>query len=284
MKYKKINPNKSEIKTIYPLLISGIAPRPIALVGSTDKKGICNLAPFSFFNAFGANPPIVGFSPTLSGRTGLPKDTLLNINDTKEFTISIVTSDILDQVSLSSCEYDKNIDEFVKSGMTKKQSNFIKPPSVQESPFIMECELHSIIELGDQPASGNLILGKIVLFHINEKIIEDEGIINPFKIDQIGRSGGSWYSEVKKSLFKLNKPSGIGIGFDQLPDKIFKSDLTGKQLAKLASVVKIPNYDDELILNNNSFNSILKNISDLLDENKIEDAWKIILSWEKDND
>ena len=283
MNYKKIDPQKNDIKTIYHLMISGIAPRPIALVGSNDLNGLCNLAPFSFFNGFGANPPIVGFSPALSGKTGLPKDTLLNIKETKEFTISIITSKIVDQVSLSSCEFERNVDEFVKSGLTKKSSDFINPPGVNESPFIMECKLHSIIELGGKPASGNLILGEIVLFHVKENIISDDGMIDPIAIDQVGRSGGPWYSEIKKSLFKIHKPMGIGIGFDKLPKKILNSNLTGEQLAKLAGVIKIPNCntkDNE----NNSFDCVLEKVGKLLDLDKVEDAWKLILSWNKRNE
>ena len=168
MGFKEFVTKNLDIKSVYHLLISGISPRPIALVGSMDKNGASNLAPFSFFNAFGANPPIVGFSPALSGRTGLPKDTLLNIKETKEFTISIVNSSIVEQISLSSCEFDKNTDEFIKSGLTKFQSKTVKPFGVCESNFIMECKLYNIIELGKNPGSGNLILGEVIHFHVSE--------------------------------------------------------------------------------------------------------------------
>mgnify|MGYP000208582324 CR=1 FL=1 len=173
MGFKKFATKDLDIKSVYHLLISGISPRPIALVGSMDNKGSSNLAPFSFFNAFGANPPIVGFSPALSGRTGLPKDTLLNIKETKEFTISIVNSYMVEQISLSSCEFDRNTDEFIKSGLTKIESKKIKPYGVLESHFIMECKLYDIVYLGNKPASGNLILGEIVMFHISDKILND---------------------------------------------------------------------------------------------------------------
>ena len=136
MIFKKINPAESDIRTVYHLMISGIAPRPIALVGSVDKNGNTNLAPFSFFNGFGANPPIIGFSPTLSGKTGLPKDTLLNINETREFTISIVNTKMIDQVSLSSCEFDRQVDEFKKTGLTKHKSTNIKLGKIIGQKFI----------------------------------------------------------------------------------------------------------------------------------------------------
>ena len=147
MKYKKIDPSKLDIKNIYHLLISGISPRPIALVSSQNKNGINNLAPFSFFNAFGANPPIIGFSPALSGRTGLPKDTLLNIKEVNEFTVSIVNSNIVEQISLSSCEYASEVNEFEKSGFSELKSIKIIPPGVKESYFVMECKLIDIVEL-----------------------------------------------------------------------------------------------------------------------------------------
>jgi len=282
MNYKKINPKSNNIKENYHLLISGVSPRPIALVGSKDVNNNYNLAPFSFFNAFGANPPIVGFSPALSGRTGLPKDTLLNIKSTKEFTVSIVTSSLVHQTSLASCEFDKDIDEFKKSGLNKNPSEVIATPGVKESPFIMECKLIDIIELGSKPGSGNLILGEVVFFHIDKNLFNNDGSIDPFKIDHIGRNGGSWYTEVKKSLFSISKPKGIGIGFDAIPVKFLKSDLTGNQLAKLASIDKIPDFSEIIIPN--EFNDILDDISKMLDDNQIEKAWQLILKWKEIND
>ena len=283
MNYKKINPKDSDLVSIYHLLISGVSPRPIALVSSIDSNNNINLAPFSFYNAFGANPPIVGFSPALSGRTGLPKDTLLNIKETEEFSISVVTSSIVDQVSLSSCEYDKKIDEFVKSGLTKKKLDFINSPGVKESPFIMECKLIKILELGGKPSSGNLILGEVLMFHIKEDILDDRGRVDLRKIDQVGRSGGPWYTEVKKSLFKINKPKGIGIGFDKLPNFILNSTLKGNQLAKLAGVPVIPVLNKSFKLNY-SYDELISVIDDLVDSDNIEKAWNIILSWKNQNE
>jgi len=284
MSFKRFDPKKIGMKNVYHLLISGIAPRPIALVGSKDKNGNVNLAPFSFFNGFGANPPIVGFSPTLSGKTGLPKDTLLNIKENNEFTISVVTSDIVNQVSLSSCEYQRDVDEFVKAGFTKQESNFVNVPGVKESPFIMECKLHDIIELGGNPASGNLILGEVILFHVNDDIIKDGSNIDPIKIDQIGRSGGPWYVETKSSLFKLNKPNGIGIGFDTLPIELLNSNLSAKSLAKLASCTEIPTYDKKNPIEHGSLDDYLNVISKLLNENNVKKAWQVILSWKNKNE
>ena len=276
MRFKEFITKELDVKSIYHLLISGISPRPIALVGSMDNKGSSNLAPFSFFNAFGANPPIVGFSPALSGRTGLPKDTLLNIKETKEFTISIVNSYMIEQISLSSCEFDKNTDEFIKSGLTKFESKNIKPYGVLESHFIMECKLYDIIELGNKPASGNLILGEVIHFHIAESILNDNDQVNPYKLDSIARNGANWYTETKKGLFELKKPKNIGIGFDQLPTYILETNLTGNELARLASVESVPN----LIQSDYSFSSSIE-IIDLIKENikgnDINTAWQLVL-------
>ena len=276
MRFKEFITKELDVKSIYHLLISGISPRPIALVGSMDNKGSSNLAPFSFFNAFGANPPIVGFSPALSGRTGLPKHTLLNIKETKEFTISIVNSYMVEQISLSSCEFDKNTDEFIKSGLTKFESKNIKPYGVLESHFIMECKLYDIIELGNKPASGNLILGEVVHFHIAESILNDNDQVNPYKLDSIARNGANWYTETKKGLFELKKPKNIGIGFDQLPTYILETNLTGNELARLASVESVP----DLIQSDYSFSSsveIIDLVKENIKKNDINTAWQLVL-------
>ncbi len=283
MNYKKIDPKNNDVKTNYHLMISGIAPRPIALVASCDNNLNYNLAPFSFFNAFGANPPIIGFSPTISGRTGLEKDTLINIRENKEFTISIVNSGFVEQASLASCEFKNDIDEFIKAGFDKYKSKLISIPGVSQSPFIMECKLHKIISLGGKPASGNLVLGEIVYFHIDKSIIDSDNKIDPFKIDQVGRAGGSWYTKVKDSLFDLKKPAGIGVGFDNIPVNFLNSQLTGNQLAKLASIDKIPDLKIDY-KNNLDFNTIINDVAKYIDNGDILKAWQIILFWEKNSE
>ena len=280
---KQFNTRDMSIIEVYHLIISSVAPRPIAFVGSIDKNNNHNLAPFSFFNAFGANPPIIGFSPTLSGRTGLPKDTLLNIKETKEFTISVVTKDIIEQVSLSSCEYDKNVDEFKKTGLKKYNSTLINSPGVADSPIIMECKLHKIISLGGKPASGNLILGEICMFHINDDFLTDENKIKTTNINHIGRSGGSYYIDTQKSLFELIKPKGIGVGFDNLPVELLNSNLTGNQLAKMASTIKIPKLIESNLYDNFNIDEVIDVISDLINNSQIDKAWQVILNWKKNN-
>ena len=239
--HKVIISKEIELKELYTLMISGVSPRPIAFVGSKDRNGNDNLAPFSYFNAFGSNPPIIGFSPANSGKTGEQKDTLLNIQDTKEFTVSIVSHKMVEQMSLASCNYKREVDEFVKSGFSKKESNLISAHGVSESPFIMECKVYNIIELGGKPGSGNLILGEVICFHVDENSLDDNGKISPVKLDPVARLGYNYYSRPKNSLFEVFKPRHNGIGFDCLPKEIRESEcLNGSELAKLAGVKELP--------------------------------------------
>ena len=284
MKKKNFNPKDLDIKSNYQLMISGISPRPIAFVTSVSKDGIYNLAPYSFFNGFGANPPIVGFSPALSGRTGLPKDTLLNIKDTNEFTISIVNSSMVGQVSLSSCEYDIKIDEYLKTGLSKEKSMIVKTPYVKESPFVMECKLFDIIDLGGKPASGNLILGEVVMFHVSENILDDNNQINPYALDAISRLGGAWYSKSKEGLFEYKKPRNNGIGFDLLPQKLInRKKISSNDLSKLASIGETPEIIADLYSKYQGYSlSDLEEIFiNYIKENKFKEAWTIALIIDK---
>ena len=275
---KTFDPKKLDIRSNYHLMISGIVPRPIAFVSSISKNEEINLAPYSFFNGFGANPPIVGFSPALSGRTGLPKDTLLNIKETKEFTISIANSKMVGQVSLSSCEYTRDVDEFDKTGLSKESSLIVKPPFIKESSFSMECKLYDIIDLGNKPASGNLILGEIVMFHISEDILNENNQVDPTLLDAISRMGGSWYSKSNKGLFEFKKPRYNGIGFDNIPSKILKShNITANELAQLASIEKKPEILAELydLYNSKKVNDLELIFKKYINENELEKAWTI---------
>ena len=276
---KQYNPKDLDIRSNYHLMISGIVPRPIAFVSSISNNNEVNLAPYSFFNGFGANPPIVGFSPALSGRTGKPKDTLLNIQETKEFTISIANSSMVGQVSLSSCEYERSIDEFDKTGLTKQESTIVKPPFVGESSFVMECKLYDIIYLGNKPASGNLILGEIVMFHISENILDTKGAVDPNLLDAISRMGGSWYSKSKDGLFEFKKPHHNGLGFDAIPTTILNSNIiTANELSQLSSVDKKPKMVDKVYKQHK--NDALKDLELLckkfINEDLFDCAWTIV--------
>ena len=275
---KTFNPKDLDIKTNYHLMISGIVPRPIAFVSSMSKKEEINLAPYSFFNGFGANPPIVGFSPALSGRTGLPKDTLLNIRETKEFTISIANSKMVGQVSLSSCEYTRGIDEFNKVGLSKEESLIVKPPFIKESAFSMECRLYDIIDLGNKPASGNLILGEIVMFHISQDILNENDQVDPMLLDAISRMGGAWYSKSNQGLFEFKKPRHNGIGFDNIPSKILKShNITANELAQLASIENKPQILSDLynLYKDKSLDDLELIFKKFINENELDKAWTI---------
>lgn len=272
--FKVINPNDQTMVENYRIMISSIAPRPIAFVGTQNKKKIDNLAPYSFFNGFGANPPIIGFSPALSGRTGKPKDTLVNISETSEFTVSMVSRKMSYQMTLSSCEYDQDVDEFVKSGFTKYKSQFIKPYGVTESPIIFECKLIDIIKLGDRPGSGNLILGEIILFHLKETHLSGDNL-DQSSLNLIGRMGGDKYSDTSLSSFSISKPKKIGIGYDAIPDAIKKSNkFSGNELGKLASIDKIPSFNQKLVsMPENELYEICKSE---IRKNNIARAWQII--------
>ncbi len=278
--YKSFNPQELDIKTNYHLLISGIIPRPIAFVTTQDKEGNHNLAPFSFYNGFSANPPIIGFSPALSGRTGDPKDTLLNVRDVPEFTVSLVTSTMTEQMAMASTAYDRDVDEYVKSGLTKRESQIVKPPHVHESPFIMECKLWDIIEMGGLPAGGNLILGEVVMFHVCEDAFSGHRI-DPEKLDAVSRLGYSWYSRANDGLFELKRPAGNGIGFDNLPQFLLESNsLTGSELSRLSSCVEIPTVEDVEFSELDDTHLAYK-LKSTLAINDTDSAWQIVHEMER---
>ena len=275
MDYKILSTNTLDIKKIYHLMISGISPRPIAFVGSSDSNGNHNLAPYSFYNGFGANPPIVGFSPALSGRTGKPKDTLLNIQETEFFSISLVTHSMVHQMSLSSSEYKKNVDEFYKSGFNKFICNN-NIPAVEDSPFIMSCSLYDILKLGEKPASGNLILGKVEEFYI-DKSVYNEGGIDPYKLDPVSRMGYNFYSRAKDGIFTIDKPRGLCIGIDSLPEVIRNSSkLSGNDLGKLGSVLEIPENKNNLKPPKYKLDILFEKCKKALIGNDVELAWQFV--------
>ena len=202
----KINPKKTETKIVQEYLLSSVGPRPIALASTIDIKNIPNLSPFSFFNVFSGNPPILIFSPARRIRNNTEKDTLRNLKQVKEVVINIVSEDITKKMVKSSLDYDSDIDEFHESGLTHLQSDLIKPFRVKESPVQMECKVNKIISLGNSGGSGNLIICEILLIHICEKILDEKNRIDQKKINLIGRLGYDWYiKSSNESLFEINK-------------------------------------------------------------------------------
>ena len=202
----KINPKNTETKLVQEYLLSAVGPRPIALASTIDKNNIPNLSPFSFFNVFSGNPPILIFSPARRIRNNTEKDTLRNLQQIKEVVINIVNYNIVEKMVKSSFDYPSEIDEFIESGFTHLNSEIVKPFRVEESPVQMECTVNKIISLGDNAGSGNLIICEIQLIHISEKILSQNKKIDQHKIDLVGRMGYDWYIKSdSKSLFKINK-------------------------------------------------------------------------------
>ncbi len=239
---RTIDPATLSYRERHQLVLSGIAPRPIALVATQNRAGQVNLAPYSFFNAFASHPPIVAIGPAHSLRTMEPKDTLVNLLETGECTISVVTARIVEQVNLASAEYEYGVNEFVKAGLTQRPSQRVRPPGVAESPYIMECILREHIPLArERGGNGNLVLLEVVLFHVAESVFVD-GRIDPNRMQLVGRLGWDWYCRAfGEALFQVPRPKVCGIGIDALPEEIRTSPvLTGQDLALLASVEQLP--------------------------------------------
>lgn len=238
----EIIPKETDVREVYRMMVGGIGPRPIALVSTMAKDGAINLSPFSFYNMFGANPPIIVFSPTLRGKDSTAKDTLNNLRVLPECVVQAVTYSIVEQVSLASTEYASDVNEFVKSGLTAIASDIVKPPRVKESPFQMECTVNQIIKTGDGPISGNLVVCEVQKIHISRDILDDDQI-NQHNIDLVGRNGGNFYTRSHgTAIFEVAKPVGRkGIGFDNLPERLRKSTvLSANNLAQLANSESIP--------------------------------------------
>ena len=204
---KSIDPAELETKEVHKILLSSIAPRPIAFASTIDAKGSVNLSPFSYFNVFSSNPPILIFSPSRRVRDNTTKHTLENAKETKEVVINIVNHSIVEQMSKSSREYDKGVNEFLETGLTQVPSLKVKPPRVLESPISFECKVNNIVSLGDSGGAGQLIIAKVVQIHINKEYLDSEGGIDSEKLDLVARMGGDWYTRVNKdSMFKIPKP------------------------------------------------------------------------------
>lgn len=238
-----IDPNTTETRLFHQLLLGSVAPRPIALASTVDSYGKVNLSPFSFFNCFSANPPILVFSPARRVRNNTTKHTLENIMDTKEVVINIVNHAMVEQTSLSSVEFEKGVDEFIKAGFNAKPSQRVAPPRVAESPVAFECQVIEVKPLGDQGGAGHLVICEVLLAHVDETILDGDNHIIPQKLDAVARMGGNWYCRAHgNSLFEVPKPgTDLAVGFEALPKSVLKSDiLTGNNLARLASVVQVP--------------------------------------------
>lgn len=241
-----LDPKKLSIPARHHYLLGGVGPRPIAFASTIDKDGRPNLAPFSFFNVFSSNPPIMVFSPARSGRTGKTKDTLDNVHEVNEVVINVVTYDMVHQMSLASSPYEKGINEFEKAGFTPVASETVKPFRVAESPVQFECKVLEIKELGKDGGAGNLIICEVVRIHIKEELLNDKGQIDQTKIDLVSRMGGNWYCRANgNALFEIDKPiTTQGIGVDCLPEKVrLSKDLSGNDLGRLGNMLELPEME-----------------------------------------
>lgn len=291
------DPKELPVPTVHQLLLGAIGPRPIAFAATINEKGEHNLAPFSFFNVFSANPPILIFSPARSGRTNETKDTYKNVKVVPEVVINVVNFDIVQQMSLASSPYPMGVSEFEKAGFTPIASETISPMRVGESPVQFECKVTKVEELGHEGGAGNLIFCEVTRIHVNQDILNDKGAIDQHKIDLVSRMGGNWYCRAdKNSMFEITKPiTTCGIGFDQLPEDIKLSPiLTGNDLGQLAGIEELPNETDVNEFKLLELSDLFINLEDnqvelelelhrkaqqLLVENKLTDAWKTLLAF-----
>ncbi len=292
-----IDPKSLPIPKLHQYLLGAIGPRPIAFASTVDADGNDNLAPFSFFNVFSANPPILIFSPARSGRTNETKDTYKNVKVVPEVVINVVNYDIVHQMSLASSPYAPGVSEFEKAGFTALDSELIKPKRVGESPVQFECKVNQVVELGQEGGAGNLIICEVVKIHINEAVLDENGSIDQHKIDLVSRMGGNWYCRAdQNSMFEISKPiTSCGIGFDHLPADIKSSKiLTGNDLGHLAGIEELPNETDvnefKLLELSELFvsledepekleQSLHLKAQELLANNQLKEAWLTLLSF-----
>jgi len=295
----RIDPKEVPVAKLHGYLLGAVAPRPIAFVSTIDANGVKNLSPFSFFNAFSANPPICVFSPARRGTDNTTKHTFENVKEVDEVVINMVSYSIVQQMSLSSTEYPADVDEFVKSGLTPIDSEMVRPSRVKESPIQMECKVKDIIELGHEGGAGNLVICEIVLIHINESVLDDQGVIDPNAIDLVARMGGNMYTRARgDSLFEIEKPlRNLGMGVDSLPISIRNSSvLTGNNLGQLGNFEKLPEQEEvsttledekikRIFAKHKSTDPERENqvhllAKELLGEGDVQEAWKVLMTLE----
>ena len=273
---KTIDPKAVSTAALHGYMLGAVTPRPIAFASTIDSAGNVNLSPFSFFNVFSANPPIMIFSPARRGRDNTTKHTYENVLQVKQVVINIVNYDIVQQMSLSSTEYGKGVNEFEKAGLTPLASQTIKPPRVAESPVQFECRVNEVISLGTEGGAGNLVICEVLKMHINEAVLDADGKIDPVKLDAVSRMGGNWYSRAKQGMFEVPKPlSRLGIGFDQLPEAIRTSKLlTGNDLAMLANVEVLPKGAKAIV---NLEQHVAQKAQKRLALDDVQGAWELLI-------
>lgn len=286
-----INPKEIPTAKLQGYLQGTIGPRPIAFASTLDKNGKPNLSPFSFFNVFSANPPILVFSPARRVRDNTIKHTLINAEFNREVVINVVNYAIVQQASLSSTEYAEGINEFEKSGLTMLESDVVKPFRVKESPVQFECKVNDIVSLGNDGGAGNLIICEVVKLHIDENILDANGAVDQHKIDLVSRMGGNWYSRANEGLFEVEKPlTTLGIGVDAIPDFVKDCGVfNGNDLGKLGNVETLPDeaeintfvkedFDIKAVLSADDNDKQYRKAKQYLDNNEVQKAWKVLLA------
>jgi flavin reductase (DIM6/NTAB) family NADH-FMN oxidoreductase RutF len=286
-----IDPKEIPTAKLHGYLQSAVGPRPIAFASTLDRNGVPNLSPFSFFNVFSANPPILIFSPSRRVRDNTIKHTLINAELNREVVINVVNYAIVQQASLSSTEYGEAVNEFEKAGLTMLASDIVKPFRVKESPVQFECRVNQIIELGTEGGAGNLILCEVLKMHIDETLLDANGVIDQHKIDLVSRLGGNWYSRSNMGLFEVEKPlTTLGIGVDAIPEFVKGSGIfDGNDLGKLGNVETLPtdeeinifvkeNFNIKAVLSADDEEKKLRRAKEYLDDNDVKAAWKVLLA------
>ena len=277
---KTIDITAGETENLYQYLSAAVTPRPIAFVSTIDSKGNKNLSPFSFFNVFSIKPPILVFSPVRRTRNNTSKHTLDNVHQVKECVVCLVSQEMVQQVSLSSCDFNAETNEFEKAGFTEMKSDTVTPSRVKESPINFECIINDIITLGKEGGSGSLVLCEVLKIHINENVLNTNDMIDPFKLNIVSRLGANWYGKTtQESIYEIVKPiSRIGMGIDNLPEEIRRSEiLTGNELAILASVENIPKKNEFILRDNKDIEEKHILAKEFLGQGKVEDTWHILL-------
>lgn len=286
-----IDPKSIETAKLQGYLQGSVGPRPIAFASTVDVNGNPNVSPFSFFNVFSANPPILVFSPARRVRDNSIKHTLINCEATREVVINVVNYDMVQQTSLASTEYADGVNEFVKAGFTAVASDLVKPFRVKESPVQFECKVTQIIALGTEGGAGNLILCEVIKMHIDEAVLDKNGAIDQYKIDLVSRLGGNWYSRSNQGLFEVPKPlSTLGVGVDVIPDYIKKSGVfDGNDLGKLGNIEALPtteevsifvkqNFAVKAVLSSDDQQNVHLEAKKYLEKDDVLSAWKVLLA------
>ena len=283
-----IDPKEVTVPQFHQYLLGAVTPRPIAFASTVDGEGRVNLSPFSFFNCFGANPPLLIFSPARRGRDNTTKHTYENVLVVPEVVINVVNYAMVQQASLASGEYPRGVNEFSKAGFTEVPSRVVRPPRVGEAPVAMECKVLQVVQTGNMGAAGNLVICQVLLMHVREEVVDAEGNIDPFKLDAVARLGKEWYCRVQgNAIFQVPRPGLIpGIGVDQLPEEIRHSKvLTGNDLAMLAGVERIPDKREVPPVNDNRIQAAWQRDTEAVHrlaqqyllEGKMMEAWGVLL-------